>query len=353
MTEASPLSNRKARPAVALLLPMRNEAQTIRPCLDSLLRQLNSSRNVNMLCIDGRSTDGTRDIVREYAALDPRIRLIDNPGQTAATALNIGLQHARGEIVIRLDCHGIYPPDYLERCVEFLERSGADVAGGCLRSRPLDETRVGRAVAAALSSFFGVGNSQFRLGGKTQDVDTVPNACYRSTTFERFGWFDERLVRNQDIEFHNRIRRGGGRIAMSSSICFTYFCPSTYCGMARQAFRNGLWNPYTIYLTGHGLGVRHFVPLFAVVAGMALSVAGFAFPLLWAALGGLTVVYLVTALTAARAASRKQGAPFPRTAAAFTVLHVAYGVGSVCGILSAPFRFGLSPRRRDRNIGAT
>ena len=329
-----------------VVIPMRNEENFVRACLDSILEQLDEPGETEVLCIDGASEDRTREIVLAYRSRDARVRLIDNPARIVPVALNLAIREARGDILFRLDCHAVYARDYVACCLSVLARTGADNVGGCVSTRPRIETATGLAIAAAMSSRFGVGGSSFRTGVEEGEADTVPFGCFRREVFERFGMFDERLERNQDIEFNSRLRRGGGRIVLSPSIRLTYFCPATYEGMVRQAFRNGLWNPYTISLTGHGLGLRHFVPLFAVVAGIALSVAGFVFPLLWAVLGGLALVYLVTALTAARAASCKQGAPFLRTAAVFPLLHLAYGIGSLCGILSAPFRFGWRPRRQ-------
>jgi len=197
-----------------------------------------------------------------------------------------------------------------------------------------------------MTSRFGVGNSSFRTGGEAErEVDTVGFGCWPGRVFEQFGLFDERLVRNQDIEYNNRIRRGGGRIVISPDIRLTYFCPATCAGMMRQAFRNGLWNPYTIYAVGHGLGLRHFAPLFAVLTALALAVGGFFWSLWWMLLAGAGAAYGALAIAAAIPAARKTDVSWPRVTVTFPLLHAAYGMGSLCGVLSAPVRFGLRPRR--------
>ena len=131
---------------------------------------------------------------------------------------------------------------------------------------PIRTRRSAGAIAAATSTRFGVGGSAFRTGGGEQPTDALPFGTFRRSVFSRFGLFDERLVRNQDIEFYGRVRRGGGRVMLSPSIRLTYLTRATYGGIRQQAFYNGLWNPYTRYLTGGGPHLRHFVPLVFVLS---------------------------------------------------------------------------------------
>lgn len=330
---------------ISILIPMRNEERFVARCLDSVLAQVRGREDVEIFCIDGRSTDRTREIVQAYAARDPRIRLLDNPRRIPPAALNLALDQARGEIIVRLDCHAEYAPDYLERCVEVLRRSGADNVGGYMQTLPSDDTPIGRAIAAATSSRFGVGGSAFRTGGPEQEADTVPFGCFRREVFDRVGRFDERLARNQDIEFNSRIRRAGGRIVISPLIRLTYFNRATLGGLARQAFQNGLWNPYTIYLVGAGLRPRHFIPLAFVLSLLALAAAGLAWRPAWLLLAAELLLYGGASLAAAIRAARSSGAPAALVWPAFVVLHLAYGAGSLWGVLTAPLKFGRARGR--------
>ncbi len=332
---------------ISVIIPMRNEERYVARCLDSVLAQLGERRDVEVLCVDGRSTDGTRAVIERYAARDGRIRLVDNPEQIVPVGMNLAISQARGDVIIRLDCHAEYAPDYVEQCVAVLRRTGADNVGGYMLTKPGRDTPVGRAIAAATSSRFGVGGSAFRVGGQEQEVDTVPFGCFRRDVFERFGLYDERLVRNQDIELNSRIRRGGGRIVISPAIRLTYYNRSSYRGLRQQAFHNGLWNPYTIWLVGEGLRLRHFVPLLFVLSLIVLTLLGFLWRPAWYLLAAELVVY---AGAAAIAAARCRGAPRGLVWLAFVQLHLAYGLGSLWGVLTAPARFGLrrQPRARQR-----
>ncbi len=333
---------------VSIVLPIRDEELHAVQCLDSLLAQTASANILEILCIDGRSVDRTRDIVTQYTQRDPRVQLLDNPSQIVPTAMNIGILRARGDIIMRIDCHAHYAQDYVERCLQVMQQYDADNVGGYIETLPARDTSVARAIAAATSHRFGVGGSAFRTGGPEQDVDTVPFGCFRRSVFERFGLYDERLIRNQDIELNTRIRRGGGRVVISPRIQVSYFNRATFAALWQQAFVTGQWNPYTAYLVGHGLSLRHFVPLAFVTSILLLGLLSVLWPPVLALLGAELALYAGAAFFAAAHAARSRRAFPPLVAAAFFLLHFAYGTGSFCGLLTAPFRFGLRPRRDTR-----
>ena len=217
---------------------MRNEELFVSRCLNSVLCQLKYIPDCEVFCVDGASTDRTRQIVEQYAERDRRIYLIDNPQKIVPTAMNKAIRIARGEYIFRLDCHAEYAPDYFRNCLEVIRRTGADNVGGYWTTLPSKETRCGRAIAAATSNRFGVGGSVYRIGGGEREVDTVPFGCYRRDVFDRLGFYDERLVRNQDIELNSRILKGGGKIIISPTIKINYYNQATYTGLGRQSFRN-------------------------------------------------------------------------------------------------------------------
>jgi len=330
---------------VSIIIPMRNEERFVAACVDSVLAQIaDRTDDVEVLCVDGRSTDRTPQIIAEYARRDPRIRLLDNPAQIVPTAMNVALRQARGDVIIRLDCHAAYAPDYIARCVEVLRRTGADNVGGYIATRPGADTPVGRAIAAATSSPFGVGGSRFRVGGPEQEVDAVPFGCFCRDVFDRYGLYDERLVRNQDLELSSRIRRGGGRIVISPEIKLTYYNRSTLAGLRQQAFHNGLWNAYTLYLVGGGLRPRHLAPLGFVTCLLLLAATGAFWPPAWAGLAVVAGLYLAVGLVCAWQTRRAARASSWLVLLAFINLHLAYGIGSLAGLVAAPLKFRLKRR---------
>lgn len=157
------------------------------------------------------STDGTRDSINGYARINPFIRLVDNPRRIVPVAMNIGIKVSKGDIIIRLDAHALYPTNYFSTLVRQLMALGIDNVGAACKTDVLNKNQKTLAIKEVLSNRFGVGNSTFRLGvEKVMEVDTVPFGCWRKEVFDKYGYYDERLIRNQDIELNKRIVRGGG-----------------------------------------------------------------------------------------------------------------------------------------------
>lgn len=336
------------KPFVSVIMPIRNEYAFIEKAIASVLDNNYPAERMEVLVVDGMSNDGTRKIVEEVVGRDKRVKLLDNPAKIVPTAMNIGIQAARGEYVIRLDSHSAFSSDYISKCIEVAERTGAANVGGYIRTLPGAETRVAKSIAAASSSKFGVGNSAFRLTGPEQEADTVPFGTFRKELFEEIGGYDERLVRNQDIELNSRIRKAGGRIVISPEIQLSYYNRSTYTGLWQQAFNNGLWNPYTIWLLGSGLRLRHFVPMSFVLGLLVLSTGSmFWWPARWILLG-YSLLYLSAASYFSVVRARETKALAFLILLSFVVLHIAYGLGSVWGIITIPFKFR---GRRSRTAG--
>ena len=226
-------------PMVSVIAPCRNEARFIENTLNSILQGDYPADRMELLVVDGMSTDGTREIVQKMAAKNTRIKLLDNPARIQATAMNIGIKAAHGEYIVRIDCHSTFSPDYITKCIEVARRTGADCVGGYMETLPGSDTTVASAIAAATSSRFGVGNSAFRTGGPEQQTDALPFGAFRREIFNRIGLFDERLVRNDDTELYGRIRKAGGRMVVSPEIRLKYYNRSTFAGLWQQAFNRG------------------------------------------------------------------------------------------------------------------
>jgi len=335
-------------PFVTVIAPCRNEHEFIREAIESILYNDYPNDKIEILIVDGMSTDGTRDIVQDMSRAFSQIQLIDNPDKIVPVAMNIGVKKAKGEFVIRIDCHAKFAPNYIRSCIEVLNRTKADNVGGYMETISESTSPIAVAISKATSSRFGVGNSAFRTGGVEIEADTVPFGAFKREAFERFGHYDERLVRNQDIEMNSRIRRLGGKIIISPSIKLRYVNRSTYKGIWQQSFNNGVWNPYTIWLVGGGLFIRHFIPMIFVLSLLSLSTISLFNSRCLLLLTVELIVYIGAAIFFALKASEKRYGSACRVLWAFFVLHIAYGLASLWGVLTVLFRF---PSRNAKSVG--
>lgn len=335
-------------PTVSIVAPCRNEVGFIEKTLLSILNNDYPDDLYEILVVDGISNDGTREIVQRLALKYKNISLLDNPKKIVPTAMNIGIKAAKGEYIVRIDCHAKFSSNYISKCIEASQKTGADNVGGYWTTLPGADTFVAKAIASATSCGFGVGNSMFRLSGPECEVDTVPFGTYRKELFDRIGLYDERLVRNQDIELNSRIRKAGGKIIISPEIKLKYYNRATYKGIWQQSFNNGLWNPYTIWLVSSGLCLRHFVPMFFVFSLITLAIGSLFFWPIGILLVIDVLIYSFVATVFAQRVAKQKKVSALKVLWAFFVLHIAYGIGSLWGVISIPFKF---PSRKSSKIG--
>jgi GT2 family glycosyltransferase len=248
--------------------------------------------------------------------------------------MNIGINNAKGDYIIRLDGHSEYAEDYISKCVEYLEKTDADNVGGLAISK--SHGYIGKAISIVLSSKFGVGNSDFRTGGKEGYVDTVPFGAFRKEVFSKYGLYDVRLTRNQDVELNHRIIKNGGKVYLAPSIKLYYYNRDKLSEFIKQSYNNGLWNIITWYLCPGALSVRHFVP-FAFVS--SLIILPFLFLITgvelfkWLFLMDIFIYFTANAIFTLMSAIKKGIKYLPILPFVFFLLHVSYGIGSLIGLI--------------------
>ena len=329
-------------PSVSVILPIRNEERHIEACLERLLTQDYPSERLEVLVVDGRSDDGTLEVVRLVQARHPEfdLRLLDNPERTVPPGLNAAIRASTGEVIIRMDGHTVPAADYVSACVAALRASGAANVGGVIE--PVGTTPFGRAVALASAHRLGAGDAKYRVGGKPGYVDTGPFGAFRREVFERVGLFDESLVRNQDYELNVRIRASGERVYLDPAIRSAYTPRDGVPALWGQYFQYGWWKVETLRRHPRSLRWRQLVPPAFVVglAILALAAPWSAPAAVAAALGAAAYLAVVVVTSWGLARELRQVA---RVALAFTVIHVAFGAGFITNLVSGgrfPYRAG-------------
>ena len=312
---------------VSVIIPVFNEEKNIKDCLDSLTIQTYDLTQVEIIIVDGMSTDSTLKIVEEYQNCLP-IKVLINEKRKVSFGLNLGITEAKGEFIIRLDGHSSYRDDYIEKCVFYLENTDADNVGGIAITK--GKGFFGSINADILSSKFGVGGSKFRTQGKDGYVDTVPFGAFRRSVFERIGMFDTELSRSEDNDINGRIRSSGGKIYMTSEIQFTYYCRSSLWGLLKQAFLNGNALFFTTRKNKSAMNIRHFIPFFFVLSLLLLVPLSVFFRIPFYILICELSLYFLSDLFFSIFHGKKRLAFFKFFI--YPAFHISYGVGSLVGL---------------------
>jgi cellulose synthase/poly-beta-1,6-N-acetylglucosamine synthase-like glycosyltransferase len=315
-------------PRVTIAMPAFNEERYIEACIRSVQDQDYPADRIEILIADGRSTDRTRELIAQLADADPRIRMIDNPDRLQAPGLNRIVRESTGDVIVRMDVHCEYAPDYVRRCVEVLEQTGADNVGGAQRAKARSFFQ--RALCAALSSPLGVGGAAYRSAEAEGPVDTVFLGAFRRRVFETVGMWDPGAITNEDAELNQRILAAGGQVYLSRDIVVHYFPRDSFTSLAKQYFKYGRGRARTLLKLGTFPKLRPILPFLMVTTGAAML----ALPPLWPLVPAAVATYaLATGAEAVRVGRTAGLAAIPMVWAMFPVLHASHGTGFAAGLL--------------------
>jgi succinoglycan biosynthesis protein ExoA len=323
---------------VSIIVPCYNEARTIGLLLEAIYAQTHPRDGIEVIIADGMSTDGTRQAIEAFTVEHPSlsIRVVDNPKRIIPAALNRAIAAAGGDVIVRLDAHSVPRPDYVERCVDALARTGAANAGGVWDIQPSRPSWLGRAVAAAASHPLGAGGARYRTGGEAGEVDTVPFGAFQRTWLERVGPFDETLLTNEDYEFNVRIRQAGGVVWFDPAIQSTYFARGDLRSLARQYARYGYWKAKMAARYPGSLRWRQMLPPLFVLALLVCAFiaffwkpAGILFGVQWGLYGAATLLAGLWEAIVRRDPALVIGFPL-----ALWVMHFSWGGAFLWGLLS-------------------
>lgn len=327
---------------VSVICPVYNEEKYIEKCINSILQQDYPKDNLEVLLVDGISKDKTRDIIQEYANTYPFIKLLDNPKQIVPTAMNIGIRAAKGDVIIRLDAHSIYPNNYFSVLVYQLYNLRATNVGGVWNTIPANDSTVCKSIAYATSSSFGMGNALYRIGGskEIQQVDTVPYGCYTKEIFYEIGFFDEELVRNQDDEFNGRIIKNGGKIFLIPDLVIDYFGRDSIKKTVKMFYQYGLFKPLVNKKLGRPTTIRQFFPLFflcGIVFGGVFSLFLQPIRIIYLAVLALYLLIGVT-IGIKKSIQYKDFGIVLVLPFVFLCIHLSYGWGYLIGLFKVLFK---------------
>lgn len=333
-------------PRVSVVIPVRNEAAFIEINLEALRSQDYPLGRIEVVIADGRSEDATREIVnavaerwkRDGAAGACSVVLVDNPERVMPTGVNAAIRVATGDLVLLLGGHAKLPPSYIRECVQVLMETDVDGTGGAVES--VSRGTVGEAIAALMSSPFGIGNSDFRTargGGKPVPADTLPFPVFRRQVYERVGLYNPHMIRHQDYEFNYRVRQAGGRMLLIPGLKATYHVRSSLRVLWRQYWQYGVYKGRFLRRFPKSVRLRHLVPPLFTMSVVIAGVAAPSGPLGRLALLALLLPYafFVMAAVVSFALAGQWRVALLAPAVMFC-LHFGYGLGIWFGLLLPP-----------------
>jgi len=313
---------------VSIICPTYNEVDNIEKILKFFTDAPPDEKE--LLIVDGGSNDGTKTIVEEWISKYSNIQMFENPNKYVPFALNIGIKNSSGDPIIRLDAHTEYAQDYLEQIIKTFNETGADIVGGPMNA--VGKTNFQIAVAQSTSTVFGVGDSKIHKAKYKGESDHVYLGAWRRRLFDEIGYFDERLKRNQDDEFHYRARSLGKRIYLNPEIKSFYYPRSSLSKVIKQYFQYGLFKPAVLRKIKSEIKLRHLIPSLFSIYILTLSLAF------------LTIFYLLPLFVyifmdiyfSIRTKSNIK--IVSNSLLVYPVMHLSYGFGFLTGLFKAGVR---------------
>lgn len=326
---------------VSIICPVFNEEKFIDKCVESIILQDYPNEFMEVLLVDGMSSDHTCEKVSLYTQKYSFIKLIDNPYKVVPCALNIGIKASKGDVIIRIDGHCEYPTNYISTLVKYLFELNADNVGGIWNTLPAKDNSVCRAIAIGSSHKFGVGDSKHKVGATgIIETDTVPFGCYRREIFDEIGLFDEELIRNQDDEFNGRLIKSGGKIFLIPHLVIDYTARESLKKMSKMFFQYGLFKPLVNKKLGKPTTVRQFFPVVFVLGlfiGAILSCFSKTLLILYLI---VLVFYMILAVffSIKNTIKEKDWKLIFLIPTVFITIHISYGIGYLIGIYKILFK---------------
>ncbi len=317
-----------------------NEKNRLGALLKDICAQTYDHKKIEVLLVDSNSTDNTKVIMETFRKNKINdfydIKVLSNPKKTQPCGWNVVLNNYSGDAVVRVDAHASIPSNFVEKNVETLE-SGEFICGG-FRPNIIDQTTPWKETLLLVeTSMFGSSIAPYRRQQGKSYVNSLFHGCYRREVFDKVGFFNEDLARTEDNEIHYRMQKAGFKLCFNPEIISYQHTRNNLRSMIKQKFANGKWIGLTLSVSPKCLSYYHFVPFLFVGALITCSILALAgMPLL------LEILLLLYAMfdfvnTVSCFTMRDIQIQFFLLPFLFPLLHLAYGIGTVVGIVQIPF----------------
>ena len=314
-------------PAVTVIMPVLNEESHLKAAVQSILDQAYPGELEIILAL-GPSHDKTNEVAAEIASRVPRLRFIDNPRGLTTVGLNAAINLAKHDYIVRVDAHSELAPGYIADGIRILLEVGADQLGGIMDAK--GKSSFQKAVAWAYKSRFGIGGASYHVGGEAGEAESAYLGIFKKSALTRVNGYDEAIIRGEDWDLAQRIKKTGGLVWFSPELRVTYWPRGRFSNLIKQFYSTGIWRGDLTRRDVRGASTRYFAPP-VLVLGLALGLLLLAFGnilgiLPWAAYSAGILALAVTA----------SGLSFKSRIAlmiALPTMHLSWGLGFIKGVI--------------------
>ena len=317
---------------ISIIIPCRNEEKYIRDCIDSIFLQKDLPEVIEVLVVDGMSTDNTREIIKELERKYYNLKMIDNPDKITPTALNYGIKNSKGDFICILGAHAEYDPYFIKNSYEILIKDPVIMcSGGPIISKGKND--FAKAVALAMSSSIGVGNAKHRFAEYEGFAEMACFPMFKRVIFDKIGLYDEKLLRNQDDEFCFRLRLNGWKVYLSPKVKSSYYVRDNIPDLFRQYYEYGKWRIPVLQKHKIPISYRQQVPALFFLTIALLFIISYYFKNIFIGLF-LPVIYLIVLIGFTIYSFQKERfSIIKHLPGAIFILHFSYALGFLGGII--------------------
>ena len=319
---------------VSVIVGLLNEEKFLPRLIEDFKKQTYDHDEIELIFIDGMSKDSSWKILEDFKNSNHDfydVVLLKNPKVILSAGMNVGIKAARGECILKVDCHSHITDNFIENNVKIIEE-GEDVCGGPRPNIIENADNFSKTLLLVEENMFGSGIADYRKKTTKKYVSSVFQGMYKKSIFDKIGLLDEKVGRVEDNELHYRIRKNGYKIRYSNDILSYQYTRPTLKRMLKQKYSNGYWIGKVSHVYPKAFSIFHFVPLafvLAIIFSLCMIPITSIFIILLSSVYFLFTI-LITIMTII---NNKFNITILLMPIILFLIHVYYGVGTLVGLI--------------------
>ena len=319
---------------VSVVVGLLNEEKFLPRLIEDFKKQTYNHNEIELIFIDGMSKDDSWKILEDFKNSNHDfydVVLLKNPKVILSAGMNVGIKAARGECILKVDCHSHITDNFIENNVKIIEE-GEDVCGGPRPNIIENADNFSKTLLLVEENMFGSGIADYRKKTTKKYVSSVFQGMYKKSIFDKIGLLDEKVGRVEDNELHYRIRKNGYKIRYSNDILSYQYTRPTLKRMLKQKYSNGYWIGKVSHVYPKAFSILHFVPLafvLAIIFSLCMIPITSIFIILLSSVYFLFTI-LITIMTII---NNKFNITILLMPIILFLIHVYYGVGTLVGLI--------------------